>query len=149
MYTILMPIKHDISYGVLPFIKEGNEWKVFLIHQYGSSGDVFWTFPKGHPEEGESPEEAAQRELYEETGITLEQLHIDKAFEQSYTFRYKDSEIHKTVTYFLGIAATPDFSIQEDEVDAAGWFSVTEAQVQLTHDSAKALLTAAIAQLPA
>jgi 8-oxo-dGTP pyrophosphatase MutT (NUDIX family) len=29
-----------------------------------------WTFPKGHPDPGETPEEAARREVFEETGVT-------------------------------------------------------------------------------
>lgn len=34
----------------------------------------FWVFPKGHPEPGESLEEAAVREVWEETGVRAEVL---------------------------------------------------------------------------
>ena len=33
-------------------------------------GGYVWTFPKGHPDPGESPEDAARREVFEETGVT-------------------------------------------------------------------------------
>ncbi len=33
-------------------------------------GGYVWTFPKGHPDPGETPEDAARREVFEETGIT-------------------------------------------------------------------------------
>ena len=33
-------------------------------------GGYVWTFPKGHPDPGEPPEEAARREVFEETGVT-------------------------------------------------------------------------------
>lgn len=47
-------------------IKDG---KVLLMHRI-NKGDEYWVFPGGGVEEGETPEEAAVRELYEETTIT-------------------------------------------------------------------------------
>jgi len=134
-----MEIKQDYSCGVVPVIQADGEWKVFLIYQYGSSGDVFWTFPKGHLEAGESPLEAATRELLEETGIVAT-LREDIPFEQSYTFLYEGCQIDKKVTYYLGIASSTSFSIQENEVQEAGWFTFEEAAQKLTHDSAKEIL---------
>ena len=142
-----METKHDTSYGVIPFHKDGNEWKVFLIHQYGSTGDVFWTFPKGHPGAGETPEVAALRECSEETGLALDSLYPDKAFTQSYQFEQNGVRIKKTVTYFLGIVTNPHFVIQEKEVKEARWFSLAAAEQTLTHQSAQAVLKAAIAEL--
>lgn len=39
--------------------------RVLLVSQFGTS----WSLPKGHLEEGESPLEAARREIREETGV--------------------------------------------------------------------------------
>ena len=135
-----MQTKKDISYGVIPVIKDKDQWKVFLIHQYGSGGDVYWTLPKGHPEENENPKEAALRELAEETGIVLESLNTEKEYTQSYTFPYQDIRIEKSVVYFLGIAASEKFEIQEDEVREAGWFSFDKALEQLSYENARILL---------
>jgi 8-oxo-dGTP pyrophosphatase MutT (NUDIX family) len=141
-----MQTKEDISYGVVPLIQtEDGEWNVFLIHQYGHAGDIYWTFPKGHPEEGETGEEAGRRELFEETGITLLSLDVSKPHTQTYNFPYEDTLIKKTVVYYVGIAQSPQYIIQEDEVQDAGWYSFTEAQERLTHDRAKEMLREIVA----
>ncbi len=136
-----MQTKDDISYGVIPLIKiDAGEWNVFLIHQYGHAGDIYWTFPKGHPEEGETGEEAGRRELFEETGITLASLDTTKPYKQTYSFPYKDILINKTVVYYVGIANTSAYTIQETEVQDAGWYSIEDALVKLTHEPAKKML---------
>jgi 8-oxo-dGTP pyrophosphatase MutT (NUDIX family) len=135
-----MQTKDDISYGVIPLIKEGDTWLVFLINQFGHAGDVYWTFPKGHPEEGEIPEESALRELREETAITLKLVQPSKWYEQLYVFPYKEFLINKKVLYLIGEAVSKDYAIQEDEVKEAGWFSFEDAREKLTHEVAKNLL---------
>lgn len=48
--------------------------EVFIVHPGGPffryRDDGVWTIPKGIIEEGEAPEDAAQREFHEETGFT-------------------------------------------------------------------------------
>ena len=46
------------------------EGRVLLVSQFGTS----WSLPKGHMEEGESPLEAARREIHEETGVSQLEL---------------------------------------------------------------------------
>lgn len=140
-----MKIKKDASFGVVAFSEEAGEWKVFLIHQYGSGGDIFWTFPKGHPESGESPEEAAKRELFEETGMTIAELKTETPLIQTYQFKHGEELIDKTVTYFVGVADTMEYVLQADEVKEAGWFKVTDAKARLTHESARAIFEEACA----
>ena len=135
-----METMKDSSYGVIPVLQEGAQWKVFLIHQYGSAGDVYWTFPKGHKEEGETQEEAALRELLEETGITPDEVVTTKEYVQAYTFKYEDMLIEKQVIYYLGIVKEPTFTIQEDEVKDAGWFSFEEASAKLSFEHARTML---------
>lgn len=55
--------------GVVLFNPEG---KVWLGKRYGADEPWCWQFPQGGMDEGETPEEAGLRELYEETGVTQE-----------------------------------------------------------------------------
>lgn len=142
-----METKDDISYGVIPMHYSGGTWNVFLIRQYGSTGDVYWTFPKGHPETTETPSQCAVREFKEETGMELKELYIDREYTQEYSFRYEDVMINKKVVYYLGVVADPAFTIQEDEVQEAGWFARHEALARLTYEPARALFETVINDL--
>jgi 8-oxo-dGTP diphosphatase len=86
-----------------------------------------WTFPKGKLERAESEEEAALREVEEETG-----LHCCLGRELGIT-RYRDSRGRsKTVRYWqmtpIGGALAP-----ADGVDDARWVSLAEAPALLTY----------------
>lgn len=54
-----------LSAGVAPLRREGDGWRMLLLRAY-----QYWDFPKGQVEPGETPLEAACREVAEETGIT-------------------------------------------------------------------------------
>lgn len=59
--------------------------KVVLIRQYRYTiGDYIYEFPAGLVEPGEDFHEGAVREMYEETGLKLEPLKVDEAFEKPY-----------------------------------------------------------------
>lgn len=130
----------DYSYGVIPVRKEGDEWKVFVLHQKART-DTYWTFPKGHPEEGETHEESALRELFEESALIPSLLETDRTFDHAYQFTYKDQLIDKYVSYYVGYIDNPEFTVQEEEVVDARWCTFAEAKVLLTYDLAKELLT--------
>lgn len=131
-----METKKDFSCGVVPVYKEGGERSYFLIHQISHRGDIYWTFPKGHPEEGETNEEAALRELKEESGLFAD-LDSARTFEQCYTFKHQGVLIDKTVSYYVGYVTDKEFSLQAEEVVAGKWCSADEALGLLTHDLSK------------
>jgi len=78
-YTYHYP-RPALGTDILLFCKKNNENQLLLIQRKKEPFANFWAFPGGFVEEGESCEEAASRELWEETGIkiqpnTLKQLH--------------------------------------------------------------------------
>lgn len=143
-----MEKKTDESFGVVPVIKNNDgEFDVFIINQINRTGGTFWGFPKGHPEGSETNEEAAKRELVEETAIVLSKLDTSRPFQQHYNFVSGEAFIEKTVTYYLGYATTKDFVVQEAEVAEAKWCSFVDARELLTHDNNKQMLDEAMEYL--
>jgi len=57
--------------GLAVFNKQGQIW---LGKRLGQAGPYSWQMPQGGIDAGESPEIAAARELFEETGMTLNML---------------------------------------------------------------------------
>lgn len=120
------------SYGVIPLKKEGVQWKVLLIrHQAGH-----WSFPKGHAEIGESPLDAASRELKEETGLTLVELLSDTPLTESYRFKSKNKRVEKTVSYFLA-EVDGKLELQKEELADCKWVDVERASEVATFPESK------------
>jgi 8-oxo-dGTP pyrophosphatase MutT (NUDIX family) len=133
--------KEDASFGVVPLIKVGAEYYVLLVHQISYRGDRFWIFPKGHAEEGESPLQAAQRELAEETGVTDITLEPSQIFSVSYNFIHEETRINKKVDYYLGYCLSKSTEVtQPHEIAELRWCTFIEAQQLLTHKNSREVL---------
>lgn len=140
-----METKRDISYGIIPMFREGNDWRVLVVHQISYRGDDFWIFPKGHAEGSESPKEAALRELEEETGVPEVVVHNDTPISISYSFVHEGIRIEKTVEYFIGVCATKNTHIsQPHEIKELRWCSSEEAYDLLTHQNSRDVLKQAM-----
>jgi len=59
--------------AVICYLKRGEEY-LLLLKAQGKFGAGFWNAPGGKIKAGETPEEAAYREVQEETGLLLSQL---------------------------------------------------------------------------
>ncbi|MBN2585509.1 NUDIX domain-containing protein [Patescibacteria group bacterium] len=137
------------SFGVVPIYRDGKEIKFLLVrHNVGH-----WSFPKGHPEAGETEVESALRELREETGITAVELVPDWQASESYQFKGRDRGhrpgeasglegeiINKTVKYFLGWVGEPSVQILKSELKDYRWVTAQQARKLITFPAARHVL---------
>jgi 8-oxo-dGTP pyrophosphatase MutT (NUDIX family) len=99
---------------------------------------LLWSLPKGHIEEGETPEAAAIREVAEETGITSE---ISRELGViDFWFMASGKRIHKTVHHFLFKEVSGVLTPQESEVDEVRWFPLEEIVTRLAYPDEKKLI---------
>ncbi len=108
--------------GVVYRRNQNGEVELLLIKKR----DGFWTLPKGRVEPGESVEQAATREVAEETGIsgTIQAL----VQEISYAIRKNGRERAKSVTYYLLAADSADpRPAHKEGIQKARWFEIGEA----------------------
>ena len=101
-----------------------------------------WSFPKGHQEGRETPEETAKREVWEETGIRIE---IDASFSFSVSSILPGDV--RTVTFFVGRSLDGvSWPISCENPDAA-WISVFEAKSRIFFEGDRNAFTAALDRL--
>lgn len=126
----------DESFGVVPLSLENGEWKVFLIqHRHGR----YWGFPKGHAEKGEVPEEAAIRELKEETNLEIVRFLQKETLMEQYQFTLEKQRVFKRVYYFVAVVQG-DVILQKNEISDGKWLSIPNALIQVTHPEGKSIL---------
>ena len=106
---------------------------VALIGRLTRGGRLEWCLPKGHPENEESAQEAATREIAEETGI--EGQIIAPLGSIDYWFTVTGHRVHKTVHHFLLRAIGGDLTIENDPdheaVDVA-WVPLADLAARLS-----------------
>lgn len=116
----------------------GGQVQTVLVHRPRYDD---WSFPKGKLLDGESFEEAAIREVREETGL---ECRIDAELPTS---RYIDQDGRpKVVRYWSMDVIGSDDLHPTGEVDEARWLTLTEAREILTHDRDREVLDALTAQ---
>jgi len=129
----LKKVKFEFSAGGLVFKKK----KVLMIRVKTLQGKIVWTFPKGHLEPGETAEEAALREVKEETGYSCGIL--KKIGSSEYFFTHMGRTVRKNVKWFL---MKPCKRIANTTIEALGtkWFTFPEAKNKSAYKLDKILL---------
>lgn len=128
--------RDDTSFGIIPVRKKMGKWELFMVqHKNGA----YWSFPKGHPNEGEDFKETAIRELKEETGLEVVNFLDAPLFIEKYSFLWKGSKINKTVHYFLA-EVKGKVVLQAEEILAGKWIYLTASLTLATYPEAKKLL---------
>jgi bis(5'-nucleosidyl)-tetraphosphatase len=118
--------------GIVLYRSDGSERRYLLLRS-ALTRRLVWEFPKGGIESGESELEAAERELREETGVTLGAYTVHPGFrdEEHYLFtRSADGErqlVVKRVVYFLAETSTAEITLSREAAEFR-WLSFDEAR---------------------
>ena len=124
--------KHYSAGGVI--VKEGKEGpKYLLLRQKLRDGREQWVCPKGHIDPGETAEQAARREVYEEAG--LKDLKKVKSLGVNSFVFFEDNTLHKKHVYwFLFTTKEHKVRIQASEgFMGSRWLTFEEACKTITH----------------
>ena len=116
-----------------------------IIGRRDRKGRMVWSFPKGHLEAGETAEQAAVREVFEETGLIAE-IRAPLG-DIAFWFMLDGRRIHKTVHHFLLIATGGELSDADREVDAVEWIALTDVHARLAYNDERLLLPKALQML--
>ena len=99
-----------------------------------------WGFPKGHIEPGEQPDQAARREVGEETGLASLVIRgpIDTI---DWFFRFRGQLIHKSCHFYLMESVESSTCPQRNEgITACRWITFEEAEALISYANAREVL---------
>lgn len=130
-------MKEEFSAGGVvfknPSASSGQEHIMILLAQHSQHHG--WVFPKGLIDAGESQEQAAVREVEEETGV---QATIKKPLEPvTYWYQFQGEKRKKTVYYFLMEYQSVDMAKKDDEMEQVEWVRAGDVEQRLTYPSDK------------
>lgn len=142
-----MAQKIAVSAGAIILREIEGELKIALAQHQRSAKT--WVVPKGHVEAGETLEQAALREIYEETG--LDHLHLIKYLGSIVRESSKGNggTTRKTIHYYLAYASSGNHTPAPTDTRFAppGWFSPEQALALLPYEEERAFFQQELAPL--
>jgi ADP-ribose pyrophosphatase len=115
------PLRPRVAVGAIVF----KDHKVLLVRRGNPPAEDLWAIPGGRVEIGETLQKAAEREILEETGVTI------RALEPAYTFDVIDQDAHGRIRFhYVIVDLSADYVRGEpcagDDAAAARWVSSDE-----------------------
>lgn len=114
MLRLYWRFRRPKTFGVRAFVFTSDGRMLLVKHTY----DRYWYLPGGGRKEGEPPDQALARELYEELGIRA--ARIERPFATYYSEREGKRD---TIDVFVAHADTIE-KLQRMEISAAQWFAL-------------------------
>src|SRR5271154_6829399 len=126
-------------------VVRGDQVAVIVPTRRAADGSRVLALPKGHVDPGETPIEAATREVREETGLVAEP--VCELGESRYWYRRDGRTIGKTVSFFLFNYLEGSTDDHDDEVEEVRWLTLKQAESELSHAAEREMVTLALAHL--
>jgi len=143
-----LPVVDETSAGGLVVDVQDGVFVAAVIARRNRAGRLEWCLPKGHLEGEETPEQAAVREIEEETGIVSEVVRELGTID--YWFTGTDRRVHKVVHHFLLLARGGTLSVEGDpdgEAELVEWVALEDLDHRLAYPNERRLASEARAVL--
>lgn len=136
------PLQRAVSAGGVVYRRGPQGIEVVLC---GRTKDNVWGLPKGTPGPGETLEQAAIREVSEETGL---QVAIERKIDTiEYWFAREGVRYHKFVHHYLMVPVGGSIEGHDWEYDRVEWFPVEQATKTLSYRNEVEVVRKAMALL--
>jgi 8-oxo-dGTP pyrophosphatase MutT (NUDIX family) len=140
-----VPTKREISAGGVVYRHGDDGIEIVLASRRTRRGQLAWGLAKGGIEHEESMEDAAVREVREETGLLAE---IEASLgETRYFYVWENVRIRKTVHFFLMRHTGGDIDDRDDEMEEIRWFPLERALKRAAYRGERDVLVRAAALL--
>lgn len=133
----------EISAGGV-VVRDGKVIVIVPTRRAADGGKVL-CLPKGHLDPGENAQQAALREVREETGVEAEM--VEDLGEVRYWYRRDGRAVPKSVRFFLFRYLSGDTEDHDEEVEVARWMDLGEAQKALSYEGEREMVGLARAAL--
>jgi 8-oxo-dGTP pyrophosphatase MutT (NUDIX family) len=118
---------------------------VIVPTRLAANGAKVLALPKGHPEDGESPGEAALREVREEAGVVARL--IEPLGDVRYWYTREGRRIAKVVSFFLLDYVSGEVDDHDLEVEHARWMPLEQAARELTYAGEREMAARALSRM--
>ena len=123
-------MKFEKSCGAVLYTMRNNHRNYVIVK--GTTGQ-HWGIPKGHVEDGETEQETALREIFEETGTKAQLL---DGFREQIEYDMPNG-VRKTVVYFAALYENQELKSNPQEISSLMLVPIDKALEMVTHDAVR------------